>query len=149
MKKEFYTVTPEETRAVANTFASQLKRGDIVALYGDLGTGKTQFVKGICEAFGATSVVISPTFVVYTRYEGKDRSGKPLWINHLDLYRFQSALELYELGYEEILYSDGISCIEWAERCNDVLPLYRYEVHFLFGKNESERIIRIEQLQER
>ncbi|MBP8976704.1 MAG: tRNA (adenosine(37)-N6)-threonylcarbamoyltransferase complex ATPase subunit type 1 TsaE [Bacteroidetes bacterium] len=147
MMRQFHTFSPDETRRVAQEFAGQLQRGDIVTLYGELGSGKTQFVKGICDAFGATSVATSPTFVLFNSYSGYDAERKPLPIYHFDLYRITSNLELYDIGYEEFFYDDGISCVEWAEHLGELLPHRRYDVMLKLGDNENERFINI-QLQE-
>lgn len=144
MKQQFLSGSEAETISIARTFAGSLKRGDIVALVGELGTGKTQFVKGICESFSVRTHVTSPTFVILNRYEGRDGSGKDLLLYHFDLYRVTSQEEIYDLGYEEFLYDEGISIIEWADRLGDLLPLRRQDVHLSFGSRESERHIRIE-----
>lgn len=148
MSDVFFTTSSEETRALARNFASNLQRGDVIALYGDLGTGKTQFVKGICEAFGVQHSATSPTFVLVNCYEGKDSAQMPLMIYHFDLYRLSSPDELYELGYEEFFSGDGICCIEWAEHVESLLPRRRYSVRLAYGNNERERTITIE-LQEK
>jgi len=136
-------MSPAETRAVASTFALELRRGDIVALYGDLGSGKTQFAKGLCEYFNAREHITSPTFVLLNRYNGKDAAGKELLIFHFDLYRIKSLAEVYDLGYEEFFSQDGICLIEWAEQLAELLPSRRYDVKISFGRTENDRIIEI------
>jgi tRNA threonylcarbamoyladenosine biosynthesis protein TsaE len=101
-------------------------------------------VKGICEAFGASQRVSSPSFIILNRYEGKDQSNRELLIYHLDLYRVRSLDEIYDLGYEEFFYGDGITLIEWAEQLGDLLPSKRYDIHLGYGKLDSERLITIE-----
>lgn len=114
-----------------------------MALQGELGTGKTRFVKGICEAFGASQHVSSPSFIILNRYQGMDADGRELFVFHLDLYRVKSLEEVYDLGYEEFFYGDGMSVIEWAERLGDLLPPKRYDVHLAYGTMESQRRITI------
>ncbi|MBI3006504.1 MAG: tRNA (adenosine(37)-N6)-threonylcarbamoyltransferase complex ATPase subunit type 1 TsaE [Ignavibacteriales bacterium] len=138
------TRSAAETQALASTFARQLRKGDIVALYGDLGSGKTQFAKGLCAFFGVREHVTSPTFVLLNRYSGKDAAGKELLIFHFDLYRIKSLSEIYDLGYEEFFSQDGICMIEWGEHLKDLLPLQRYDVRISFGGVEEERIIETE-----
>jgi tRNA threonylcarbamoyladenosine biosynthesis protein TsaE len=144
MREEYWTSSEEESLALARAFAGRLQRGDVVALLGELGTGKTLFVKGICEAFGAQEHVSSPSFIILNRYEGKDQSNRELLIYHLDLYRVKSLDEIYDLGYEEFFYGDGITLIEWAEQLGDLLPSKRYDVHLSYGESDSHRRITIE-----
>lgn len=135
-----------ETRRIARSFAGSLQLGDVVALYGELGSGKTQFVKGICEAFGIISHVASPTFVIQNRYEGKSHRGNNILLYHFDLYRLNTAEEVYDLGYEEFFFGDGICMVEWAERLGQLLPTSRYDVILALGKDEDVREISIEKV---
>ncbi len=112
MREEHTTSSEEATRALARSFAMRLNRGDVVALQGELGTGKTRFVKGVCDAFDASRHVSSPSFVILNRYEGRDRNHRPLYLYHLDLYRVKSVEEIYDLGFEEFAYGDNITLIE-------------------------------------
>ncbi len=146
MTGHYRTRSTEETLQIARQFARTLQRGDIVALVGDLGAGKTQFVKGICEGLGVSLPVASPTFVLLHRYFGKDPAGMELVIHHLDLYRVGSSSEIFDLGFEEFLYGDGISLIEWADRLGDLLPDRRVDVHITLGESEEERGIAIRQV---
>ena len=144
MREDHWTSSEQESLALAQAFAGRLQRGDVVALLGELGTGKTLFVKGICEAFGAQEHVSSPSFIILNRYEGKDQSNRELLIYHLDLYRVKSLDEIYDLGYEEFFYGDGITLVEWAEQLGDLLPSKRYDVHLSYGESASHRRITIE-----
>jgi tRNA threonylcarbamoyladenosine biosynthesis protein TsaE len=144
MREESTTSSARETQDLARRFAGRLRRGEIVTLRGELGTGKTVFVKGVCEAFGAHGRVSSPSFVILNRYDGKDATGKELLIYHLDLYRVRSLDEIYDLGYEEFFYGDGITLIEWAEQLGELLPMERYDVHLDYGTTGSQRLITIE-----
>lgn len=142
--QHYTTSSEEETRAVARSFAERLQRGDVVALTGELGAGKTQFVKGVCEAFGVTEHVMSPSFVILNRYSGRDKSDAELLIYHLDLYRVASIEEVYDIGIEEFVYGDGITLIEWAELLGEMLPANRYDVRLSLGADTHERLISIE-----
>ena len=146
MSEEHSTSSEQETLAVARAFALRLKRGDVVALWGELGTGKTRFVKGVCEFFRAHRHVSSPSFIILNRYDGKDGEGRELFVYHLDLYRIKSLEEIYDLGYEEFVYGDGITLIEWAEQLGDLLPPKRYDVRLEYGKSDDERKISIKSI---
>ncbi len=146
MREEHTTFSEDETLALAQSFATRLERGDVVALWGELGTGKTRFVKGVCAAFGADHHVSSPSFVILNRYLGKGRDARELFVYHLDLYRVRSVEEIYDLGYEEFIYGDGITLVEWAEQLADLLPSRRYDVRLRYGKEDSERRISIERV---
>jgi tRNA threonylcarbamoyladenosine biosynthesis protein TsaE len=146
MHEEHSTFSEEETLQLARSFARSLERGDIVALWGELGTGKTRFVKGVCEAFGADHHVSSPSFVILNRYQGKGKDDRELFVYHLDLYRVRSVEEIYDLGYEEFIYGDGITLVEWADQLADLLPSRRYDVRLQYGREDSERRISIERV---
>lgn len=148
MAQTVITHSEEETRSFARSFASSLRRGDVVALYGELGAGKTQFIKGVCQHFGVREPVASPTFVLLNRYSGVDREGRELLVYHFDLYRIRSLDEVYDLGFEEILHGNGITLIEWAEVMEELLPVPRYDVRLELGLVESERRITVEQVRE-
>ncbi len=136
-----------ETREMARVFGQKLKPGDVVALYGELGSGKTQFVKGICDAFGVRSQVSSPTFVIFHRYDGRSGGGEELFLYHFDLYRVDSPEEIYDLGYEEFFFGDAICVVEWAERLENLLPEDRYDVRLDFGKREHDRTVVIDRVE--
>ena len=124
-----------ETMLCAKRFAGQLKAGDIVFLQGDLGTGKTTFVKGLAPAFKvAPKKINSPTFVLMNYYKGK------LPIYHFDLYRLGNPKELDTLDFDEYFYGDGISLIEWPERLGEHKPKKYYLVAFKH-KGENQRAI--------
>jgi len=117
MSTEFSTTTPEETIALGKKFAAELKPGNIVCLKGELGAGKTHFVKGLAEAFGVDQdEVQSPTFTLINEYV----SNPPLY--HFDCYRMESPREALEIGAEEYFYGDGICVIEWPERIISLIP---------------------------
>jgi tRNA threonylcarbamoyladenosine biosynthesis protein TsaE len=137
------TTSAEETIAFARSFADRLQRGDVVTLFGDLGSGKTQFVKGVCQAFKTRTPATSPSFVILNRYNGTYKHKSELLLYHFDLYRIKSLAEIYDLGYEEFLQSDGICLIEWAEMLGELLPKQRYDVRFSLSTGENERCIEI------
>ena len=117
------TASPEETEAVAAELAARLDPGDVVTVSGELGTGKTTFVRGACAALGVREHVTSPTYTIGHRYHGE--RGE---VSHLDLYRFQG-VSAAEWGYLEPYFDDAIAFVEWPEAGEGVLPPTRYAVH--------------------
>lgn len=113
---EFHTKSPAETRARAETFASSLRGGEVIALQGDIGVGKTVFTKGLAAGLGITSNVTSPTFNIVRQYNGR----LPLY--HFDVYRITDPDEMLEIGFEEYLYSGAVVVIEWPELISDLIP---------------------------
>jgi len=139
----FLSKSPDETLEIASSFSSTLKRNDVVALVGELGSGKTQFVKGICRYFNVRDLVSSPTFVMLHRYEGLDGYQKEILLYHFDLYKIKSPSEVFDLGYEEFFRGNGICMIEWADMLGALTPAARTDIRFSFGANERERRIEI------
>ncbi len=133
--------SPLETANIAKAFAKTLKSGDVLCLNGDLGTGKTAFVQGLVKALGYQEPISSPTFTIVNCYEG----GK-FPIHHFDVYRIDDCDEMYEVGFEEYVYSDGITVIEWSDKIRDILPEKRYEILISkdYDKHEDFRYIQIE-----
>jgi tRNA threonylcarbamoyladenosine biosynthesis protein TsaE len=126
---------PAETRALAREFSLGLGEKSVVGLTGDLGAGKTEFVKGIAEGLGSSDPVTSPTFTLVHEY----RSGRlPLF--HMDFYRLETEKELDEIGFEDYLYQAGICAIEWADRFPNRLPRDVIEVEIQIGPDD-ERVI--------
>ena len=140
------TFSEGETISLAREFARRLVAGDVVALYGELGAGKTQFVKGVCLGLGLVEVVTSPSFIIMNEYKYARNGGESLSVYHFDFYRIKSISEVYDLGIEEYFYGKGICLIEWADAAGPLLPPSRYDIilNILSGGNERE--IRIEQL---
>ena len=135
--------SPEETSQLAAEFAAQLQPGDVVALYGNLGAGKTHFVKALCQALKVENVATSPTFTIVNEYQSED--GQIFY--HFDFYRIEHQAELVNLGLEDYFYNDYICLIEWPEKIGEDLPLCRYEVYLQFVENQpSAREICIEKI---
>lgn len=125
----------DETRVFGLELGASLRKGDIVALIGDLGTGKTALTKYIAEGLGIRETITSPTFTIVQEY----RQGRlPLY--HFDVYRIGDPEEMYELGYEEYFYGDGVCVIEWADLIEELLPEYTKVIRIEYGKNQEERI---------
>lgn len=144
------TYSEEETVELGRRFAHNLERGDVVALYGELGAGKTEFVKGICEYFHVEEIVSSPTFTIMNQYTGVNRDHDEVMLYHVDLYRIDSSKELQEIGFNECTRSrNAIKLIEWAEKANGSLPRERYSVIFRFNDDDDDmRIIEIRHTEE-
>lgn len=143
-QRELITHSPEETTSIGNSFARKLKANDIVGLFGNLGSGKTQFVKGVCSYFNVKDPVNSPTFIIVNEYKGFDAaSNAEICINHFDLYRLQNLNELKEIGMESYVNEDTLSLIEWAELAVEIFGDNMKKIYFEYGSKENERLIRI------
>lgn len=114
---------------------SRLQKGDILALIGDLGTGKTALTKAIALGMGITDTITSPTFTIVQEYT----TGRlPLY--HFDVYRINDPEELFELGYEEYFFGQGVCVIEWADLIEELLPEETKIIRLEYGAGEGERI---------
>jgi len=130
----FISKSEEETVKKGREFAKGLKPGSVVALYGDLGAGKTQFVKGVCQALDVKEVVNSPTFTIVNEYHGT------LPVFHIDLYRMNNVDEIFGIGFDEYLESGGVCLVEWAEKLNGIMPERRYDVKMSVVDNSTREI---------
>jgi len=135
MESIFYTNSPEETMAIGRSLGGKLKAGDLIALTGELGSGKTCFVKGVAEGLCVPpeSYVRSSSFVIMNTYEGR------LPLHHLDLYRLHSVEEIEEAGLEEYLYGDGVAIVEWAEKGATLLKDVDLKIMFYYEGEERRR----------
>lgn len=125
----------QETLRAGFELARQAGPGDVICLYGDLGAGKTHFAKGIASYFGIPpEQVDSPTFILLQEYAGT----RPVY--HFDAYRLGSAGEAREMGFEDYIYGDGISVVEWPGRVAELLPPQRTEVHISHCGVQQRRI---------
>ncbi len=107
-----------QTRSLGRQFAEYLKPGHVVALYGTLGAGKTQFVKGIASYFEIPEQQVnSPTFTLVNEYPGAEST-----LFHFDAYRIEQVSEFFEMGYEDYFFGDGICLVEWPDRVEALLP---------------------------
>ena len=142
--EKWLTNGEQETVDLGASFAkTKLKLGDVVALIGELGSGKTRFIKGICSGLGVSEHVSSPSFTIVNEYASN--IGK---IFHFDFYRLASASELSEIGFDDYIYDEGICLIEWADRVKDLLPSNRYDVLFTLGDSDTVREIVINNVNE-
>lgn len=129
----------EDTRELGMKLGKNLKKGDIVCLVGDLGSGKTLLSQSIAKALGVDEEVTSPTFTIIHEYMGKEL---PLY--HFDVYRINHPDEMFEIGFEEYLFGEGICLIEWADKIEEYIPEDRIMIRIQRGQADQERIIHIE-----
>lgn len=146
-KKTYVTQSAEETVALGRVLAEALRPGDSVGLIGELGAGKTQFVRGIAKGLDIKGSVTSPSYTIINVYgigraPGAKQGATQLF--HVDLYRINEAGEIDELGLEEYIYSKGITVIEWAEKAPEYIEDMRFVVRFSHV-SERERAIEIEE----
>ena len=134
MTTSFVSDTPEATAAAGERLGARLGPGDVVGLTGELGAGKTCFVQGLVRGLGVTTAATSPTFVLVNEYRGR------LPVHHVDVYRTQSLTELLDLGLEELLAGGGVTLVEWADRCEPLLPPRTIRVHIDGVGDEPRRI---------
>lgn len=135
--KTIITGKPDETKKIALYLSRDLEHGSIIGLIGELGSGKTVFVQGLAGGLKITEPITSPSFSIINIYQ---THGMDLF--HFDLYRLNSRQELDNIGYEEYFYGNGITVIEWADKCLDILPENCYLIYFKY-LNENKREITI------
>lgn len=123
-----------ETVGLGREFAKRLESGSFVALYGDLGAGKTQFVKGICDALKVNEVVNSPTFTIVNEYHGT------LPVFHIDLYRMKNTEEIFGIGFDEYIEAGGVCLVEWAEKLEGIIPKKRFDVRMSVVDDNTREI---------
>ena len=140
--KEYFSNSIEKTFEIAKEIADKINKPCVILLNGDLGAGKTHFVKGFAKAFGCDEIVTSPTFTIMNEYLG----GK-LPIYHFDMYRLSSAEDGRNLGFEEYFdlnHLNGISLVEWPENVDGLFPNDVVTITIRKGSKENERLIQIE-----
>lgn len=111
-----HTCSEEETERAGAELAASISPGSVVALYGDLGAGKTAFVRGIARGLGLDVRVSSPTFTIVNEYLG------PVPLFHFDMYRINSSEELFDIGWDDYLERGGVCAVEWSENIDDAIP---------------------------
>jgi tRNA threonylcarbamoyladenosine biosynthesis protein TsaE len=132
---ELITRTPEATELLGSALAGLLPDGVVVALFGDLATGKTCLVRGMAAHYAGGAPVHSPTFTLVNQY-GVDPA-----LFHLDLYRLGGPEELADLGYEELFEPDGVCVVEWAERAGVLLPQKRLDVRLFHAGGDARKLV--------
>jgi len=138
---EAKTNSPKETKKVAEKLAKTLVPGSVIALFGDLGAGKTVFVQGLAKGLGIRRKITSPTFVFMRSYPFLFQK-KPLTFYHIDLYRGQDSGDFKNLGLDEIFAEDAVVVLEWADKIKEILPKKRIDV-FINATGDKTRKISI------
>ena len=126
--------TPEETAAAGAALGRTLGAGDVVALYGELGAGKTCFIQGLARGLDVAAHATSPTFVLVNEYRGR------LPVHHVDVYRTASLTELVDLGLLDLMGGDGVTLVEWADKAEPLLPARTVRVRIDGVGDEPRRI---------
>ena len=138
MEKVIKIKNKNETREFGLRLGRALKAGDIVALAGDLGTGKTALTGYIAEGMGIKEQITSPTFTIVAEH-----GGERLKLYHFDVYRVSDPDELYEIGLDEYLFGEGVCVIEWADLIEELLPEGTLHIDIEYGAEPEERIYRL------
>lgn len=137
--QEFITKNENETEEIGENIGKVLPAGSVLAMYGELGSGKTALVRGIARGMGINSRVQSPTFTIVNEYEGKRT------LYHFDMYRLSDASELFDIGWEDYLNTGAVCAVEWSENVQDAF--FGDEITVRFTKlSETERRIEVEGL---
>lgn len=134
MKIVYITESAEETERLGIEIGKRAVYGDVIALRGELGSGKTALTRGIAEGLGITEEITSPTFSLMEIHEGEKN------LYHFDLYRIEDDREFNNLCFEEYWENDGVSVIEWAERAGSRLPERRIDINIDYISSTERRI---------
>ena len=139
--KDVATDTSEKTQKLGEEFSQQLKPGDIVLLYGELGAGKTTFTQGLAKGLGIKKRIISPTFVIVRTYRIMNHELRIMNMYHVDLYRTETENDLRGVGIEDVLHDkEGVVIIEWSEKMGKLLPKKRWEIRFQYENDQTRKI---------
>ncbi|NLY76550.1 MAG: tRNA (adenosine(37)-N6)-threonylcarbamoyltransferase complex ATPase subunit type 1 TsaE [Tissierellia bacterium] len=128
---------PKESQDFGEKLGRILKGGDVISLTGDLGAGKTTITKAIGKGLEVEEYITSPTFALINQYEGRVR------VYHFDVYRLEGVEDLYDLGFEDYFYSDGVTIVEWGDKIHGLLPEHTIHIQIEKGKELNERIVTI------
>jgi tRNA threonylcarbamoyladenosine biosynthesis protein TsaE len=135
---QFTTNSAEETEKLGERIARKLKPGDVVALFGEMGAGKTALTRGIARGLGVPDGVSSPTFALVHEYRGR------VPVYHFDMYRVESWDDLYSTGFFDYLDSGGILIVEWSENIENAIPDQALRVRISRGSGDNERLISVD-----
>ncbi|MBL7197248.1 MAG: tRNA (adenosine(37)-N6)-threonylcarbamoyltransferase complex ATPase subunit type 1 TsaE [Candidatus Omnitrophica bacterium] len=145
----FYSHSSEETVNFAKRLARFLRKGQVLGFFGNLGSGKTTFIKGLAKGLGLKDRINSPSFVILKVYSFKENyskikraNNKKLLLYHFDLYRLTSLKELEDIGYEDFISNSGICVIEWADKAKKLLPKHYLKIQMQI-KGENIRLINL------
>ncbi len=135
-KKSVTSTSPHDLTQAARQILSSLPEARVFAFYGEMGAGKTTLIKAFCQVLGSPDVVSSPTFSLVNEYE--DEKGMPIF--HFDFYRIKRLEEVFDMGFEEYIYSGYYCFLEWPERMSELLPENYVEVNLKVMKDHSREI---------
>ena len=138
MMQEFTTASPAETEALGEKIGRTLHGGEVLALFGGMGMGKTAFARGLARGLGVTGEVSSPTFALVHEYTGA------LTLYHFDMYRVTGWDDLYSTGFFDYLDAGGVLLVEWSENIENALPENSTRIWIRRGSGENERIFTFE-----
>src|SRR5690554_3092802 len=133
--KEILTNSPQQTYELGKRIGQILKPGAVICLSGEMGAGKTAITQGIVKGVGVDTYVTSPTYTIINEYDGE------IPIFHFDVFRIEDVEELYQIGFDEYLYGEGIVIIEWASLIEEALPHEYLWINIGKGKNFNDRIL--------
>ncbi len=138
----FYSNSARETIDFAKRLSKFLKKGDVLGLFGNLGSGKTTFIKGLAKGLGFSKKINSPSFVILKIYNfmSKQPYNKTIQLFHFDLYRLKHLRELEDIGYDDFISGPGICVIEWADKAKKVLPANFLKIKFQIIKDDIRKI---------
>lgn len=136
--REFLTSSPQETEALGEKIGARLNGGEVLALFGEMGAGKTALTRGIARGLGVSGGVSSPTFALVHEYRGR------LPVYHFDMYRIDGWDDLYSTGFFDYLESGGVLVVEWSENIENALPDYAVRIRLRRGRAENQRILTLE-----
>lgn len=128
-----------DTKKLAQSIAKKIKPGMVIALFGDLGAGKTTLIQFIAEKLGVREIVTSPTFVIQKQYQ----TNKRLPLVHIDCYRLKNTDEAIEIGLIDFFTDDNLCLVEWADRIESLLPAHTVRIYLKYI-SENQRLVRIE-----
>lgn len=133
---KIYLDGEEQTKEIGYKLGKLLTPGSVICLIGDLGAGKTTMTQSLAKAIGVDDYITSPTFTIVNEYEG----DMPLY--HFDVYRIGSSEEMYDIGYDEYINSDGVCIIEWANLINDILPDEYLDIELSYKDMGREMVLK-------
>lgn len=135
MKVVYKTNSEAETEALGRQLSADFRAGDVIALTGDLGAGKTCLVRGVAKGLGSRDLVNSPTFTIINQYQGR------LPIYHFDVYRLNNCVEMEDLDMDDYLFGQGLCVIEWAEKAEALLPDRHWSVTISIINHKQREIV--------
>lgn len=135
-KLQTTTYSPQETKQLGEKLGRQIQTGTVIALFGDLGSGKTVFVQGLAQGLSVPDsyYITSPSYTLINEYPGRHT------LFHVDLYRIDNPVDFEEIGLHEILYNNGVVAIEWADRLNEDLPAEYLNIQLEIASDDSRKI---------